>query len=70
MRLVWLYPVLGWGVAMAFAFPLFLAVREFALRTPPEIEGRPGLLDGVGLGLVTAFALVLLGLGVRAAGLI
>jgi hypothetical protein len=70
MRLVWLYPLLGWGVAMAFALPLFLAARELTLRTPPEIEGRPGLLDGVGLGLVTAFALVLLGLGVRAAGLI
>ena len=70
MKLVWLYPVLGWTVAMAFAVPLFLAVRELALRTPPEIEGRPGLADGLGLGLVSAFALVLLVLGVRAAGLI
>jgi hypothetical protein len=70
MKLVWLYPVLGWTVAMAFAVPLFLAVRELALRTPPEIEGRPGLADGLGLGLVSAFALALLVLGVRAAGLI
>lgn len=70
MKLVWLYPVLGWTVAMAFAVPLFLAARELALRTPPEIEGRPGLVDGLGLGLVSAFALVLLVLGVQAAGLI
>lgn len=70
MKAVWLFPLLGWCVAMAFAFPLFLAARELALRTPPEIEGRPGPLDGVGLGLVTAFALVLLGLGARSAGLI
>lgn len=70
MRWVWLYPVVGWSVAMAFAFPLFLAMRERSLRTPPEIEGRLGTIDGVGLGLVSAFALVLLGLAVRAAGLI
>ena len=70
MNFVWLYPVLGWTVAMAFAVPLFLAVRELALRTPPEIEGRPGLADGLGLGLVSAFALAFLVLGVRAAGLI
>ena len=70
MRWVWLYPVVGWSVAMAFAFPLFLALRERALRTPPEIDGRLGIIDGVGLGLVSAFALVLLGLGVRATGLI
>jgi hypothetical protein len=70
MKFVWLYPVLGWTVAMAFAVPLFLAVRELALRTPPEIEGRPSPLDGLGLGVLSAFALVLLVLGVRAAGLI
>ncbi len=70
MRWVWLYPVVGWSVAMAFAFPLFLAMRERSLRTPPEIEGRLGTIDGVGLGLVSAFVLVLLALGVRAAGLI
>jgi len=70
MKFVWLYPVLGWTVAMAFAVPLFLAVRELALRTPPEIEGRPSPLDGLGLGLLSAFALVLLVLGLRAAGLI
>jgi hypothetical protein len=70
MKGVWLYPVLGWTLAMAFAVPLFLAVRELALRTPPEIEGRPSPLDGLGLGVVSAFALVLLVLGVRAAGLI
>jgi hypothetical protein len=70
MKGVWLYPVLGWTVAMAFAVPLFLAVRELALRTPPEIEGRPSPLDGLGLGVLSAFALVLLVLGVRAAGLI
>jgi hypothetical protein len=70
MKGVWLYPVLGWTVAMAFAIPLFLAARELALRTPPEIEGRPSPLDGLGLGIVSAFALVLLVLGVRAAGLI
>jgi hypothetical protein len=70
MKWVWLFPVLGWTLAMAFAVPLFLAVRELALRTPPEIEGRPSPLDGLGLGVVSAFALVLLVLGVRAAGLI
>jgi hypothetical protein len=70
MKFVWLYPVLGWTVALAFAVPLFLAVRELALRTPPEIEGRPSPLDGLGLGLLSAFALVLLVLGLRAAGLI
>jgi hypothetical protein len=70
MKFVWLYPVLGWTVAMAFAVPLFLAIRELALRTPPEIEGRPSPLDGLGLGVLSAFALVLLVLGVRAAGLI
>lgn len=70
MRWVWLYPLVGWSVAMAFTVPLFLAMRERALRTPPEIEGRLGVLDGVGLGLVSAFVLALLGLGVRAAGLI
>jgi hypothetical protein len=70
MKFVWLYPVLGWTVAMAFAVPLFLAVRELALRTPPEIEGRPSPLDGLGLGVLSAFALVLLVLGIRAAGLI
>ncbi|MFM8938644.1 MAG: hypothetical protein ACKOEY_01205, partial [Phenylobacterium sp.] len=64
------YPLLGWAVALAFAVPLFLAARELALRTPPEIEGRPGLVDGVGLGLLSALVLVLLGLGIRAAGLI
>lgn len=70
MRWVWLYPLVGWSVAMAFTVPLFLAMRERALRTPPEIEGRLGVPDGVGLGLVSAFVLALLGLGVRAAGLI
>jgi hypothetical protein len=70
MKFVWLYPVLGWTVAMAFAVPLFLAARELALRTPPEIEGRPGPLDGLGLGVLSAFALVFLVLAVRAAGLI
>ena len=70
MRWVWVYPLVGWSVAMAFTVPLFLAMRERALRTPPEIEGRPGTLDGIGLGLVSAFVLVLLGLGARAAGLI
>jgi hypothetical protein len=70
MKGVWLFTVLGWTVAMAFAIPLFLAARELALRTPPEIEGRPSPLDGLGLGMVSAFALVLLVLGVRAAGLI
>ena len=70
MNAVWLYPLLGWAVALAFAVPLFLAARELALRTPPEIEGRPGLVDGVGLGLLSALVLVLLGLGIRAAGLI
>jgi hypothetical protein len=68
MKWVWLFPVLGWTVAMAFALPLFLAARELALRTPPEIEGRPSPLDGLGLGALSAFALVLLVLGVRAAG--
>jgi hypothetical protein len=70
MRWVWLYPLLGWGGAMAFTFPLFLAMRERALRTPPEIEGRLGTVDGVGLGLVAAVVLFLLALGIRAAGLI
>ena len=70
MRWVWLYPLLGWGGAMAFTFPLFLAMRERALRTPPEIEGRLGTIDGVGLGLVSAFVLALLAFGVRAAALI
>lgn len=55
---------------MAFAVPLFLAMRERTLGTSPEIEGRPGTLDGIGLGLVSAFALILLALGMRAAGLI
>ena len=70
MKFFWLYPVLGWTVAMAFAVPLFLAARELVLRTPPEIEGRPGPLDGLGLGVLSAFALVFLVLAVRAAGLI
>ncbi|MEI7573451.1 MAG: DUF2834 domain-containing protein [Phenylobacterium sp.] len=70
MKGVWLFPVMGWTLAMAFAIPLFLAARELALRTPPEIEGRPSPLDGLGLGILSAFALVLLVLGVRAAGLI
>jgi hypothetical protein len=70
MRWVWFYPLVGWSVAMAFTVPLFLAMRERALRTSPEIEGRPGILDGVGLGLVSAFVLVMLVLGVRASGLI
>jgi hypothetical protein len=70
MKGVWLYPVLGWCLARAFAVPVFLAMREISLRTPPEIEGRPGPVDGLGLGLISAGALYLLILGVRAAGLI
>ncbi|MFM8940535.1 MAG: DUF2834 domain-containing protein, partial [Phenylobacterium sp.] len=49
MKAVWLYPLLGWAVALAFSVPQCLAARELALRTPPELDGRPGLVDGVGL---------------------
>lgn len=55
MPLVWAYVVGGLLVAISFTFPLFLAARE--LKGPPiepDIEGRPSLLDGVGLGLLTA----------------
>ena len=47
MKAVWLFPLLGWCVAMAFAFPLFLAARELALRTPPE---RASALPAAGPG--------------------
>lgn len=32
MRHWWVYPALGFGVAFAFAYPLFLLVRERRLR--------------------------------------
>lgn len=38
MRHGWLYPVLGLLVAFAFAFPLFLLLRERYLRTMSSLE--------------------------------
>ncbi|HEX5378852.1 MAG TPA: DUF2834 domain-containing protein [Phenylobacterium sp.] len=54
MRFVWAYVVLGLMVAISVTFPLFLAAREMKATAAPDIEGRPSLLDGVGIGLLTA----------------
>jgi hypothetical protein len=39
MRRWWIYPVLTFGVAFAFAFPLFLFVRERRLTAGGDREG-------------------------------
>jgi Protein of unknown function DUF2834 len=43
MRRAWLYPVLGFFVSLAFAFPLFLMLRERRLRVCPPAHEPPGL---------------------------
>lgn len=68
MRFVWAYVVLSFLVAVSVTFPLFLAAREMKGRVEPEIEGRPGVLDGVGLGLVTAIVVLLSVFVLRRAG--
>lgn len=37
MRAGWLYPLLGFFIAFAFAFPLFLFMRERHLRAAPGL---------------------------------
>lgn len=38
VKFVWLYILLGWLVAFAFAFPLFLFMRETALENKTELQ--------------------------------
>ncbi|MDO8378851.1 DUF2834 domain-containing protein [Phenylobacterium sp.] len=56
---VWAYVIGGLLVAISVTLPLFMAARELKAGATPEIEGRPGLLDGVGLG---ALAILVIGL--------
>jgi len=56
---VWAYVIGGLLVAISVTLPLFMAARELKAGATPEIEGRPGLLDGVGLG---ALAILIVGL--------
>lgn len=56
---VWAYVIGGLLVAISVTLPLFMAARELKAGATPEIEGRPGLLDGVGLG---ALAILVFGL--------
>lgn len=46
MRVPWLYPVLGIVLAIAFAFPLFLLLRERALERRGERAGEGGPAPG------------------------
>lgn len=57
MPFVWAYVIGGFLVAISVTLPLFLAAREMSRQTSPDIEGRPGLLDGVGLGVVTVLVI-------------
>lgn len=56
---VWAYVIGGLLVAISVTLPLFMAARELKSGATPEIEGRPGLLDGVGLG---GLAILIIGL--------
>lgn len=61
IRFVWAYVILGLLVAISVTFPLFLAAREMRGPVTPDIEGRPNLVDGIGLGLLTAAVAYLCG---------
>lgn len=68
MRFVWAYVVLSFLVAVSVTFPLFLAAREMKGQVAPDIDGRPGVLDGVGLGLVAALVIYVCVFVLRHAG--
>ena len=53
MAFVWAYVIGGLLVAISVTLPLFLAARELKPQITPDIPGRPSLLDGVGLGILT-----------------
>ena len=61
MRLVWLYILFGFLVAISVTFPLFMAARELRLATNPDAPAawRLTASDFVGLAVVTALVLAL-----------
>jgi len=54
MRLVWVYVLLSFVIAISVTFPLFLAAREHRLTAIGEKEGRLAPRDLPGLGLLAA----------------
>jgi hypothetical protein len=56
LRLVWLYIVLGFLVAISFAFPLFMIARELKLARHPDAPAawRLTASDVIGLAIVAA----------------
>jgi len=59
VRLVWLYIVFGFLIAISVTFPLFLVARELRLAKAPERDGRWSLtaIDLIGLAVVAAAVL-------------
>jgi hypothetical protein len=57
IRLVWVYVLLSFVIAISVTFPLFLAAREQRLASLNEANGRLEPRDFVGLGLL-ALAIV------------
>lgn len=67
MGFVWVYIVLGFFLAVGFAFPLFMIVRERHLAwhegaQPDEAPERVPLADGLGFAVVSAIAVCVGGL--------
>jgi hypothetical protein len=60
MRLVWLYVVFGFVIAISVTFPLFLIAREMRLASAAPVKTPSTLivvLDGIGLVALTGLAL-------------
>ncbi|CAN5222321.1 hypothetical protein BH11PSE2_BH11PSE2_15710 [soil metagenome] len=61
LRLVWVYVIAGFLIAISFTFPLFMIAREMRLAKSDRIDGAARLTasDIIGLAVTT---LVILGL--------
>ena len=52
VRLVWLYIVFGFLIAISVTFPLFMIARERRLATLGHVQPAIGAADAIGLALV------------------